>query len=222
MIRINQFVAKSTGVSRRNADELVETGRVKVNGVKAKIGQSIESGDQVTLDGKRLAQKEVTTIIFNKPVGYVCSRKKQGDDPTIYELLPQEYDHLNPVGRLDKDSSGLMILSNDGDLVYSLSHPSTGKWKRYYIETDSELSDAQIKKLDAGVNLEDGISKLKTSPKENGYIVEMQEGRNRQIRRTVEAIGAKVTKLQRLSIGEIELNNLPEGKWQKIAEASVK
>ena len=222
MIRINQFVAKSTGVSRRNADELVETGRVKVNGVKAKIGQSIESGDQVTLDGKRLAQKEVTTIIFNKPVGYVCSRKKQGDDPTIYELLPQDYDHLNPVGRLDKDSSGLMILSNDGDLVYSLSHPSTGKWKQYYIETHRELSDAQIKKLDAGVNLEDGISKLKTSPKENGYIVEMQEGRNRQIRRTVEAIGAKVTKLQRLSIGEIELNNLPEGKWQKIAEASVK
>lgn len=222
MIRINQFVAKSTGVSRRNADELVETGRVKVNGVKAKIGQSIESGDQVTLDGKRLAQKEVTTIIFNKPVGYVCSRKKQGDDPTIYELLPQDYDHLNPVGRLDKDSSGLMILSNDGDLVYSLSHPSTGKWKQYYIETHRELSDAQIKKLNAGVNLEDGISKLKTSPKENGYIVEMQEGRNRQIRRTVEAIGAKVTKLQRLSIGEIELNNLPEGKWQKIAEASVK
>lgn len=217
MIRINQFVAKSTGVSRRNADELIQNGRIRVNGQKAQTGQQVSSEDEITLDGTRLAEKEVKTIIFNKPIGYVCSRRKQGDDPTIYELLP-EFEHLNPVGRLDKDSSGLMIMSNDGDLVQKLSHPSAGKWKCYYIETNAKLSDRQLEQLNVGVELEDGLSKLKTSRNGDGYSVQLQEGRNRQIRRTIEAIGTKVTKLHRESIGDVELQGLPEGEWKDLEQ----
>lgn len=221
MIRINQFVAKSTGVSRRNADELIGGGRIQVNGQTAAIGQQVEADDLVTLDGKTLIEKFTQTIVFNKPVGYVCSRKQQGSDPTIYDLLPEEFEHLNPVGRLDKDSSGLMILSNDGGLVYSLSHPSTGKWKRYYIETDHKLSDSQIDQLNDGIELDDGISKLKTTPDKEGYLVSMQEGRNRQIRRTVQAIGAEVTKLHRLAIGDVEVGDLKEGEWREIGGDSI-
>lgn len=218
MIRINQFVAKSTGVSRRNADELIQNGRVQVNGHNALTGQQVSKADEVTLDGTVLIEKEIKTIIFNKPFGYVCSRKMQGNDPTIYELLPDEFEHLNPVGRLDKDSSGLMILSNDGDLVQRLSHPSAGKWKRYYIETNTKLSDYQLQHLNEGIDLEDGLSKLKTSREGNGYLVQLQEGRNRQIRRTIEAIGAKVTKLHRGAIGEIQIQDLREGAWKDLEQ----
>ena len=218
MIRINQFVAKSTGVSRRNADELIQNGRVQVNGHNALTGQQVSKADEVTLDGSVLIEKEIKTIIFNKPVGYVCSRKMQGNDPTIYELLPDEFEHLNPVGRLDKDSSGLMILSNDGDLVQRLSHPSAGKWKRYYIETNNQLSDHQLQQLNDGIELEDSLSKLKTSREGNGYLVQLQEGRNRQIRRTIESIGAKVTKLHRGAIGEIQIQDLREGTWNDLEQ----
>ena len=218
MIRINQFVAKSTGVSRRNADELIQNGRVQVNGHNALTGQQVSKADEVTLDGSVLIEKEIKTIIFNKPVGYVCSRKMQGNDPTIYELLPDEFEHLNPVGRLDKDSSGLMILSNDGDLVQRLSHPSAGKWKRYYIETNTKLSDHQLQQLNKGIELDDGLSKLKTSREGNGYLVQLQEGRNRQIRRTIESIGAKVTKLHRGAIGEIQIQDLREGTWNDLEQ----
>lgn len=215
MTRINQFVAKSTGVSRRNADELIESGRIKINGSRADLGQQVGAGDSVTLDGDKITQLETVTIFFNKPVGYVCSRKGQGGDKTIYDLLPRDYAHLNPVGRLDKDSSGLMILSNDGDLVQKLSHPSSGKWKRYYIETNPKLNSNQLEQIHEGVELEDGLSKFEIEKSGVGFIVRMQEGRNRQIRRTIDAVGSKITTLNRQAIGDNEIGDLKDGEWRE-------
>lgn len=215
MTRINQFVAKSTGISRRNADELIESGRIKINGSRADLGQQVGAGDSVTLDGDEITQQETVTIFFNKPVGYVCSRKGQGGDKTIYDLLPRDYSHLNPVGRLDKDSSGLMILSNDGDLVQKLSHPSSGKWKRYYIETNPKLNNNQLEQIRVGVELDDGLSKFEIEKSGVGFIVRMQEGRNRQIRRTIDAVGSKVTTLNRQAIGDNEIGDLRGGEWRE-------
>lgn len=218
MIRINQYVAKSTGVSRRKADGLVEDGRVLINGSVANIGQQVKESDSVSLDGVDLQRKNIKTIIFNKPIGYVCSRVGQGGDKTIYDLLPHDFSNLNPVGRLDKDSSGLMILSNDGDLINKLSHPSFGKWKRYYIETNPKLTDEILEILNQGVDLEDGKSTLKIERSGSGYTVLMQEGRNRQIRRTIERVGSIVTNLHRQAIGETEIGTLAEGEWEEISE----
>ncbi len=218
MIRINQYVARSTGVSRRKADGLVEDGRVFINGSVANIGQQVKESDSVSLDGVDLQKQNIKTIAFNKPVGYVCSRVGQGGDKTIYDLLPHDFSNLNPVGRLDKDSSGLMILSNDGDLINKLSHPSSGKWKRYYIETNPKLTDEMLERLNQGVDLEDGKSTLKIERSGSGYTVLMQEGRNRQIRRTIERVGSIVTNLHRQAIGETEIGTLAEGEWEEISE----
>lgn len=221
MIRINQYVAKSTGISRRKADELVESKRVRINGSVATIGQQVRENDSVTLDGHEIHERNIKTVVFNKPVGFVSSRVGQGGNKTIYDLLPEDFSNLNPVGRLDKDSSGLMILSNDGESVNRLSHPSSGKWKRYYIETNPKLTNEMLSSLNQGVKLEDGESILKIDPRGNGYTVLMQEGRNRQIRRTVEKVGAAVTKLHREAIGEIEIGTLREGEFKEMSEVAA-
>lgn len=195
---------------------LISSGQVLVNGRKAVTGQIVDATDSVKVDGKLIEPKVTRAVIFNKPAGYVCSRQQQGNTPTIYEILPHDFGWLNPVGRLDKDSTGLMILSNDGELIQALSHPSSNKWKRYYIETSSPLSKVNLQKLNEGVQLDDGISRLVITPREKGYEVRLQEGRNRQIRRSIEAIGGKVTKLHREAIGEIEIGSLKAGEWAGI------
>src|SRR5436190_1625361 len=131
-MRINQFIARATGMSRRAADKVIQQGRVTVNNTPVSSGQNVAETDQVHLDGKPLKIKATTTIVLNKPVGYVCSRDGQGS-PTVYDLLPQTLHHLKPVGRLDKDSSGLLLMTNDGNLANELTHPRNQKQKVYQI-----------------------------------------------------------------------------------------
>src|SRR3990167_9874353 len=133
-MRINKYVALATGMSRRAADAVIELGKITVNGQPATAGQQISSEDKVALDGKNInTSSKIQTIILNKPVGYVCSRDGQGSK-TIYDLLPAELHNLKPVGRLDKDSSGLLLLTNDGELAHKLTHPSFQKEKVYEVE----------------------------------------------------------------------------------------
>src|SRR5581483_8687429 len=131
-MRLNRFVALATGTSRRHADVLIEQQRLRINDHLGQTGETVAANDTVTLDGQPLTLPATMTIMLNKPVGYVCSRQGQGSQ-TIYTLLPPELHHLKPVGRLDKDSSGLLLLTNDGQLANQLTHPSYRKEKVYEI-----------------------------------------------------------------------------------------
>ena len=217
-MRINKYVALATGISRRAADTAIEQGRVSVNSQPAKAGQNVENNDTVTLDGSIISIGATTTIVLNKPAGYICSRAGQGGK-TIYDLLPLELHHLKPVGRLDKDSSGLLLLTNDGQLTYELTHPSRQKQKIYEITLDRPLQPLHRQMIsDHGVQLDDGPSKFELARQQDSddmtWIVTMHEGRNRQIRRTFAALGYTVIRLHRTSFGPYALGTaLPTGKF---------
>ena len=210
-MRINKWLAERTSLSRRKADEAIANGRVTLDGRKAVQGDLVNAESIVTLDGKPVqAAPEKITIMLNKPAGYVCSRVGQGSK-TIYELLPPGYQYLNFVGRLDKESSGLLLLTNDGELAHQLTHPSFQKEKVYEITLDKPLNSVDRAKIEQGVKLEDGPSRLKLSGNGHHWTVTMQEGRNRQIRRTFEAVGYQVTQLHRIQFGEYKLDTLKPG-----------
>lgn len=219
-MRINQFLAQGTDLSRRKADEAIEQGRVEINGTLAKIGDIVIESDYVTLDGQIVPHAiKLVTIMLNKPAGYVVSKNGQGSQ-TIYDLLPEEFHSLNPIGRLDKNSSGLLLLTNDGELANKLTHPSHEKKKIYEVELNKSL-DALDQDLihDKGVKLEDGISRLELKPLNvsgKSWRVTMHEGRNRQIRRTFAALGYKVVSLHRTHFGDYTLGKLPEGEIKTV------
>ncbi len=222
-MRLNKYIAHATGVSRRQADEIIESGSVSVNGATAGLGRSInEDTDVVLLGGKVLKlPKEATTILMNKPVGYVCSRRAQGKGvKTIYELLSDEYKTLKTVGRLDKDSSGLIMLTDDGDLAFQLTHPKYHKEKQYLVALDKNLSVTDERLIsDNGVEIGDGLSRLGLECLNNNrhtWRVTMSEGRNRQIRRTFAALGYTVVKLHRIKFGEYEIGELKAGEVRRI------
>ena len=214
-IRLNKFLAERIGVSRREADDLIKAGKVKINDKPAELGARLDKSDKVWYNGNIIPfETDYLYIAMNKPVGYVCSRKAQGDTPTIYELLPKEYQKLKTVGRLDKDSSGLILLTNDGDFAFQHTHPKFKKEKIYEVELDKPLEPLHQQMIsDYGVMLDDGPSKFTVIHDNNIYIVKLSEGRNRQIRRTFAALGYKVTKLHRTNFGIYQLSGLKPGKY---------
>ena len=218
--RLNKFVALALGVSRRQADELIEQGKVTVNDQPAKLGQHITTTDIIRHGNKRLTAQTHQLILLHKPVGYLCSRASQGGVPTIYELLPKDLHHLKPVGRLDKDSSGLILLTNDGDFAHQMTHPSFYKIKRYLVTLDQPLQPLHRQMInDFGVQLPDGPSRLTLERQHDGdahrWIVQMSEGRNRQIRRTFAALGYTVIKLHRTDFGNYTLGDIKRGEFQE-------
>jgi len=217
-MRINRFLAAATGISRRQADKVISSNQVTINGLPAKLIDHVTANDEVTLKKRRLfLPLSNTTLIINKPVGYVCSRNGQGSK-TVYDLLPQEYQSLKPVGRLDKDSSGLLLMTDDGQLAHELTHPKFNKQKLYEVSLALMLKEEDRKKLIAGIELEDGISKLGLRPMDRtdkNWQISISEGRNRQIRRTFSALGYTVKKLHRTQFGDYKLDDLATGEIQK-------
>jgi 23S rRNA pseudouridine2605 synthase len=242
MMRLNRWLATNLGISRRQADKLINSGAVSVNGVVAALGTTLQDKDCIKLNNQIVEPKtKFTYLLLNKPVGYVCSRQGQGS-PTIYELLPKEYWPLKPAGRLDKDSSGLLLLTDDGQLIYNLTHPSSQKTKTYEVQLNKKIEYKDQQAITAGrVKLSDGISQFnikhidgakimrphyfgtnedwlvsevsKEAPW-NSYQITMSEGRNRQIRRTFEALGYEVTRLHRTQIGPYKIGGLAPGKYE--------
>jgi len=209
-MRLNKFIAACTGMSRRAADSAIQAGRVHLNGKPAVLTDAVSETDSVTLDGQQLhIPSQTKTILLNKPVGYVVSRDGQGSK-TIYDLLPAELHHLKPVGRLDKDSSGLLLLTDDGTLAHQLTHPSFQKIKLYEVTLDRPLQPLHRQMIaERGIMLEDGVSRLGlerlTENNDTRWRVTMHEGRNRQIRRTFAALGYTVTALHRTKFGAYSL-----------------
>lgn len=222
-MRLNKFIAHATGISRREADELIRTGNVVVNGKAADLGCDVDPDDDTVTVNNQLVKlpAEHTTIMLNKPVGYVCSRNAQAKGvKTIYELLPDQYKALKTVGRLDKDSTGLILLTDDGDLAHQLTHPSFAKTKEYIVELDHALAPLHQQMIsDFGINLDDGPSQLlleRLNDERTKFNVTMHEGRNRQIRRTFAALGYQVKSLHRTTFGPYTLGDLASGKWSAL------
>lgn len=214
--RLNKYIALHTGISRREADELITAGKVLINDQPVEIGQQVSDTDIVKVSGKTVTTKHSHAyLILHKPTGYVCSRKQQGEVPTIYSLLPSEHQVLKTVGRLDKDSSGVILLTDDGDFAHRMTHPSFHKTKVYQVQLDKPLEPLHQQMIsDYGVGLEDGVSKFLVEKTDTGYQVTMHEGRNRQIRRTFAALGYTVTVLHRTQFGAFSVGNIAPGEWR--------
>lgn len=221
-MRINKFLAAATGMGRRTADGELAAGTVLVNNVVATLGQQVTTADIViykgqVLDTSILKKTRHMTIMLHKPVGYVVSRNGQGS-PTIYSLLPPACYGLKPIGRLDKNSSGLLLLTNDGQLAQELSHPSSHKLKVYEVALDAPLQPLHRQIIcDHGIPLTDGLSRFEVERLHEGnekqWRVIMHEGRNRQIRRTFAALGYTVARLHRTNFGDYKLGSLRAGAY---------
>jgi pseudouridine synthase len=220
-IRLNKFIAEQTGVSRREADDLISSGTVQVGDETAHIGQRISPEDSVMVNGKKIEPKvNFTYLMLNKPVGYVSSRAKQDAAPTLYELLPPEYNALKAVGRLDKESSGLILLTDDGDFALQMTHPKFSKVKLYEVELDRPLEPLHQQMIaDFGVNLTDGVSKMgleRIDDNRKNWRVTLKEGRNRQIRRSFGSLGYTVTNLHRTNFGNYNIGDLKPGEFVEV------
>ena len=240
-MRLNKFIARATGKSRREADELIAQGRVTIAGQTATLGAPAGENAEIKLDNKTLTlPAQRTLIMLNKPAGYVSSRRAQAKTAkTLYELLPPELQNLKTVGRLDRDSSGLILLTDDGDLAFQLTHPKFAKIKIYLVKLDQPLAPLHQQMIsDFGVALPDGQSQLALEKLSQNEIstdnaaaigwraggnnprifwrVTMREGRNRQIRRTFAALGYTVVKLHRTDFGPYRLDDLQLGAWRAV------
>lgn len=227
-MRINKYIAAAGVTSRRKADELIEAGKVKVNGVVMKsLGYHVEDGDVVEVQGAvvRPATKMVYYLL-NKPTGYVTSTYDKEGRPVVTDLVPDEV-RVFPVGRLDYNTSGLLILTNDGELSNKLMHPSHEFNKTYVARVVGTVTRAKAAWLAKGVD----IGGFKTSPAEvkllrhdkNSSLVEItiHEGKNRQVRRMFEAIGHEVVELERVGLGNLKIGKLATGKFRKLGPAEI-
>lgn len=228
-MRLQKFLAHAGIASRRAAENIIKQGRVAVNGkIITDMGVTVIDTDIVTVDGKLVGnEEEKKYIMLHKPVGYVSSVKDQFGRPTVLDLVKDVDGRLYPVGRLDYDTSGLILLTNDGDFTYHLTHPKHEINKVYEALISGKPSKKEIDMFETGLKIED----YKTSPakiiikevnKNNTLVhITIHEGKNRQVRKMCAAIGHKVISLKRISIGPIALGDLPEGKWRNLTKAEL-
>ncbi len=228
-MRINAFVARCGLASRRGADELVDAGRVTINGSTARVGESVDPDrDEVAVDGRPLVPIGAkTTILLNKPAGYLVSRSDPYHTRTVYDLLPPDLHRLVPVGRLDLDTEGALLLTDDGQMLHEITHPSHGVPKLYRARVKGRVDEAAADALRKGVDL-DGVM---TAPAEvriagvgdrsSELDIVLREGRKRQVRRMCREVGHRVQYLKRVAIGGLELADLPLGKWRTVSDAEL-
>lgn len=220
-IRLNKYLASAGVGSRRACDSLVQDGEVIVNGeVCLKPSYRVQPEDQIRASGKRIEPLGVQSIVLHKPAGLVCTRKDEHDRDTIYTLLPGRMQHLMHVGRLDRDSEGLIILSNDGELSQALTHPKHKIPKVYHVTLDQAFDNDLMTKLEAGVYIESGKAKaekaIRLSPRRLSLV--LTTGMKRQIRYMVQALHFRVKRLVRLEIGPLQLGDLRPGKWRPLRD----
>ncbi|MDR1571275.1 MAG: rRNA pseudouridine synthase [Clostridiales Family XIII bacterium] len=228
-MRLNKYMARAGVASRRKADALAAAGNVKVNGLPVlTMGLDVKEGDVVELNGRIIGgEARRVYIALNKPKGFISSVADEGGRPTVMDLVGGIPERVFPVGRLDFDSSGLMIMTNDGELAQRLTHPSHQLYKTYRVMVEGAFSDERAARLRKGVD----IGGFVTAParldvikrSERSAIVEIQiyEGKNRQVRRMFAAVGNRVAKLERVAIGEIRLGRLKEGHYRKLTRQEL-
>jgi 23S rRNA pseudouridine2605 synthase len=224
-IRLNRFLASCGLGSRRNCEQLVTAGRVEINGKTCRnLATRVLPDDSVRFDGTLLQQARETTLLLNKPKGFLCSRGDPQSRDTIYNLLPPAFHHLPHVGRLDLDSHGLILLSNSGELSEHLSHPRHKIEKEYHVTLNQAFDHDHIERLTRGIRLEEGLAVAKsvTPLSKRRVSVVLQQGYKRQIRNMFDAIGYRVKNLERIRIGNLVAPDLGEGQWKLLGPVEIK
>ena len=229
-VRLQKFLAESGVASRRKSEELIEQGKVKVNGRVAMIGDKIDpKKDSVTVSGKKIVKtKTFTYIVLHKPRGFITTMSDEMDRKCVAELIKDVPGRVYPVGRLDRDSEGMLLFTNDGAFANAMTHPTKHVPKTYRVTVRPSITEDQITALTQGVIIDD----RKTAPaevhvvtKEEGRVVLeiiLYEGRNRQIRKMCEEVGLEVARLKRTAIGSIKLGMLKQGTWRELTEDEVR
>ena len=221
-MRLQKYLADAGIASRRKCEQLIEEGRVKLNGAVAEMGMNVSDGDVVTLDGKRVrVNNERVMIAFYKPKNVICSNAEDEDRKKVTDFFKELPYRLYTVGRLDYDSEGLILVTNDGDAANRLMHPRYGLSKTYNVLCSGRFTDAEIHALASGVMLEDGMTAparvklLRETDNGNTELsITIHEGRNRQVRRMVAAVGHDTLRLVRVSIGKLTISGLKSGQWR--------
>ena len=227
--RLNRAIASTGFCSRRKADQLIADGRVTVNGVvKTEFNTLVDLDcDDLKVDGRPIQQKEKQYIALHKPRGVLTTCEDELGRTTILDLLEAGIRHLKPVGRLDRDSEGLLILTNDGDLAFKLAHPTGEVWKKYHVEVDGAISDDAVRIMRDGIMLEEGrtrpakISDLVVGRDKSTFHISISEGKNRQIRRMCAYVGYPVIRLVRVAIGRLQLEPLGPGEWRRLSRQEI-
>ena len=228
-MRINKYLAESGVCSRRAADNLIAEGVVKKNGKVCSVGEDVDIvNDKITVSGKPVSiVKNFEYYVMNKPKAYVCTVKDDKDRKTVMDLLPKNITRVYPVGRLDYDSEGLLIFTNDGDLAYKLTHPKNEIPKTYLVKTEKPVSDKDVAALRAGVTVDGvrtkkcNVTLIETNKTGSKLHVTITEGRNRQVRKMFEAVGNSVDFLKRIKIGDLKLTGLNRGETRKLTPAEI-
>ena len=221
--RLHKHLARAGVASRRAAEELIKAGRVSVNGVPATLGQSVTEADDIRLDGHLIETQRVEAVTFAlyKPRGYVTTARDEYGRKNVLDAMP-DVPGLHPVGRLDRDSEGLLLLTTDGDLTQTLTHPSFGHEKAYRAWTEGEPDEVALDALVTGVKLEDGVAQAThASAAIGGAHVVLAEGRKRQVRRMLEAVGHPVTRLLRYRVGGVWLADLDVGEYRELSRREL-
>jgi 23S rRNA pseudouridine2605 synthase len=229
LIRLNKYIANSGVCARREADELIKNGYISVNGIKVtEMGHKVKPSDTVEYKGKKLAPGKKVYILLNKPKGYVTTVKDPHADVTVLDLVRDATtERIYPVGRLDKSTTGVLLLTNDGDLAGKLTHPSYGAKKVYHVFTDKEVTRHDMEAIISGVTLDDDgtVSADAISypePEDHTQVgLEIHSGQNRVVRRIFEKLGYRVRKLDRVSFAGLTKKNLQRGHWRHLTDKEV-
>jgi pseudouridine synthase len=221
-MRLNAYLARAGVASRRKADELIKAGRVTVNGEPGQLNTFVESHDVVAVDGTPVAKQRLAYVLLHKPAGVVTTASDPQGRRTVVDLVPRE-PRVVPVGRLDADTTGALLLTNDGELAHRLAHPRYGVEKTYVATVEGAPSGRDIERLRRGIELEDGLTAPAKARRLTGNTIELtiHEGRNRQVRRMLAAVGHPVTRLHRSAYAGLTLGGLEPGAWRELEPSEV-
>jgi len=227
-MRINKYLAACGMASRRDCDKMIGEGRVTVNGNKAVLGLEVSEDDEVCVDGKRAVLQKNEYYILNKPKGYICSVADEKGRKTVLDLMPKNVGRIFPVGRLDYDSEGLLILTTDGELAQRLTNPANEVPKTYLVKIEGVCNESALNPIRSGVEIEGGyVTKkckahiVETNKEYTKIHVTLTEGKNREVRKMFAAIGKEVTLLKRIKVGELTLRGLDRGAYRKLTAREI-
>lgn len=226
-MRINKYLAACGVASRRECDRLVESGKVSINGKIAQVGANVGAEDEVKVDGNPVTVKKNEYYLLNKPKGYLSTVSDDKGRKTVLDLMPDGIGRIYPVGRLDYDSEGLLILTTDGELAQHLTHPSNEVPKTYLVKVEGTMTEAALNPIRSGVEIDGYVTKkckahiVETNKSYTKIHVTITEGKNREIRKMFAAIGKEVTLLKRIKVGEISLRGLDRGAYRKLSKDEI-
>jgi 23S rRNA pseudouridine2605 synthase len=223
-VRLNAYLARAGIASRRGSDDLIKQGRVKINDEPGQLNTYVHPGDRVEVDGQPVAPQQLTYVLLNKPAGTVTTASDPQGRPTVVQLVDEVPERIVPVGRLDADTTGALLLTNDGALAHRLAHPRYGVEKVYEVDVDGQPSAEAIRRLEAGIELDDGV----TAPARARVLqpsrieLTLHEGRKHQVKRMCLAIGHPVRRLHRARYAGLTLEGLEPGQWRELEPSEVK